>query len=246
MTSRRHPASKRIAAELPRISPLNTRTAPSPCGRARGCRSRAGASPQSTSRAGCCTCASRTHGSLVEDAWAPPSRRWGHHAQTPPPMPRGRAARRGRGATLLVATGSRHNARGGREATRGSRAACSAPPARGCAAGARRGATEGPPVAPRAVAGSPCAWRARQGSRKRRLPHALRASAGSRGSLTSAARRLMAFAPLRSLAAAPGAPPEERLAAVTLGQRRYATEAFAVRGPTHAKFSCAVASRPVL
>ena len=33
---------------------------------------------------------------------------------------------------------------------------------------------------------------------------------------------------------------------MTLGQRRYATEAFAVRGPTHAKFSCAVASRPVL
>ena len=77
------------------------------------------------------------------------------------------------GVTLSAATGSRRNARGGPGATRGSRAACSAQPARGCAAGARRGTTGGPPVARlRAVAGSLCAWRARRGSRRRRRPRA--------------------------------------------------------------------------
>eukprot|EP00964_Phaeocystis_antarctica_P055002 scaffold32339_cov61-Phaeocystis_antarctica.AAC.3 len=85
-------------------------------------------------------------------------------------MPRGRAARWD--ASLSAATGSRRNARCGRGATHASRAACSAPPARGCAAGARRGTTGGPPVAPRAVVGSLCAWRAWRGSRKRRRPRA--------------------------------------------------------------------------
>eukprot|EP00964_Phaeocystis_antarctica_P135753 scaffold100113_cov60-Phaeocystis_antarctica.AAC.1 len=100
-------------------------------------------------------------------------------------MLNGNAARQSRSATPLAATGNRHSGDGGRGATRASRAACTAPPARSCGPGERMGTVGGGPLVARwSWQRRLRAWRARRVGRRRRCPRALchRTQASSAGS----------------------------------------------------------------
>eukprot|EP00964_Phaeocystis_antarctica_P001646 scaffold865_cov65-Phaeocystis_antarctica.AAC.7 len=105
-------------------------------------------------------------------------------------------------ATPLAATGNRRSGDGGRGATRASRAACTALPARSCGPGERMGTVGGGPLVARwSWQQRLRAWRARRVGRRRlhpraRCPRTQASSAGSRATYTPPARRLAAFAPL--------------------------------------------------